>query len=128
MYEHISTSSTLCVRNSLLCAPLLITTTSIPSSCLQCPHPTAPTFLLSMELPVFLGKPYPLMTLCRHSLKKLTITPQTQRKISEKRRMWPFIAMTPVPHKLDLQAVDMGMEEGLDVAVLNATTARSMGI
>lgn len=36
--------------------------------------------------------------------------------------------MTPVPHKLDLQAVDMGMEEGLDVAVLNATTARSMGI
>lgn len=128
MYEHILTNSTLCARNLLLWAPLPTMMTSIPSSCLWCPHPTAPIFLPSMELLVFLEKPYLLTTSCRHSLKKLTVAPWTQRKISKKRRTWPCMAMTLVPHELDLQAVDMGMEEGLDTAVLNATTARSMGI
>ena len=45
--------------------------------------------------------------------------------------MWPFTAMSLVPHKLDLQAGEVEVEEDIDTVMamaLNASTVGSVGI
>ena len=45
--------------------------------------------------------------------------------------MWPFMAMSLVPHKLDLQAGEVEVEEDIDTVMamaLNASTVGSAGI